>query len=277
MRSLTGKIIALPESRELDKLSSMLEAEGAQTLRCPLISILDAADPVPLLKWLGELARGQFTDVIFLTGEGVRRLWTVACKHKIDAGVHQGLARVRKITRGPKPARALHDMGLAPDLSPSPPTSAGIIAHFEGARAELSGRIFGVQLFGDDPGTALVEFLAANEARVMTVSPYTYAPATDDERVVELIEAIINLRVDAVAFTTAPQVERLWQVAERRQLRAALDAALPKLVVAAVGPVVASALKDRGHTPGVVPSPQFFMRRLTEALVGALGPATQKP
>lgn len=255
----------------------MLEAEGAQTLRCPLISILDAADPVPLLKWLGELSRGEFTDVIFLTGEGMRRLWSVACKHKIEARVHQGLARVRKITRGPKPARALHDVGLAPDLSPSPPTSAGIIAHLETERSDLSGRIFGVQLFGDDPGTALVEFLRSNEARVVTVSPYTYAPASDDDRVVELIEALIQLRVDAVAFTTAPQVERLWQVAERRNLRAALDAALPKLVVAAVGPVVAGALKDRGHQPGVIPSPQFFMRRLTEALVGALGAAPHKP
>jgi uroporphyrinogen-III synthase len=122
-----------------------------------------------------------------------------------------------------------------------------------------------------------VAFLRANEARVVTVSPYTYAPASDDERVVELIEALIQLRVDAVAFTTAPQVERLWQVAERRNLRAALDAALPRLVVAAVGPVVAGVLKERGHQPGVVPSPQFFMRRLTEALVGALGTAPPTP
>lgn len=269
---LAGKTIALPESRELDKLSGMLEAEGAQILRCPLISILDVQDVTPVLAWLDQLARGQFSDVIFLTGEGMRRLWNVAVKHGVQDEVRRGLMGVRKITRGPKPARALHEIGLAPDLSPAPPTSAGIIAHFEPVCAELAGRIFGVQLFGDDPGTVLVQFLRSNEAHVATVSPYTYAPDSDDDRVVELITSLTNRRVDAVAFTTAPQVDRLWQVAERRNLLTQLDAALSETLVAAVGPVVAASLTAKGRPPDVVPSLQFFMRRLTESLVAALAP-----
>ena len=55
-RPLAGRTIALPETRELDKLAQLLEAEGAQTLRCPLVAILDAPDEAPVLAWLRVLA-----------------------------------------------------------------------------------------------------------------------------------------------------------------------------------------------------------------------------
>ena len=44
---LSGRLIALPEARELDRLARMLEAEGAETLRCPLVAINDTPDPRP--------------------------------------------------------------------------------------------------------------------------------------------------------------------------------------------------------------------------------------
>ncbi len=269
---LAGKTIALPESRELDKLAKLLADEGASTLRCPLISILDAPDPRPSVAWLEQLARGHFTDVVFLTGEGVRRLWSVAANVGMQPQVKKGLLRVRKITRGPKPARALHELGLSPDVSPMPPTSAGIVAHLEAERPDLAGRSFGLQLYGDDPGAALTSFLQSCEARVYPVSPYIYAPDSDDNRVCDLIRALAHGQVDAIAFTSAPQVDRLWHLAQRHNQTDALTLGLQKVVLAAVGPVVAKALEARGHIPNVIPSPQFYMRRLTEALVQALGP-----
>ena len=46
--ALSGRRIALPETRELDRLARMLEEQGAETLRCPLIAIRDAPDPAPI-------------------------------------------------------------------------------------------------------------------------------------------------------------------------------------------------------------------------------------
>ncbi|MEF8792088.1 hypothetical protein [Thiohalorhabdus sp.] len=40
-RSLKGRRIALPESRELDLLAGMLEERGAEAVRYPLVSIHD--------------------------------------------------------------------------------------------------------------------------------------------------------------------------------------------------------------------------------------------
>ena len=71
---LRGIRVALAETRELDRLASILEAEGAEALRCPLVTILDAPDPTPVDAWLRRLTEQGFQDLIFLTGEGLRRL-----------------------------------------------------------------------------------------------------------------------------------------------------------------------------------------------------------
>ena len=126
-RRLAGKTVALPESRELDQLSRLLEEQGASTWRCPLVAILDAPDPAPVDDWLRRLCAGAFDDVVFLTGEGLRRLLARAERTSTRDVVIAALGRVRRITRGPKPARALHEIGLASDLPASVPTSRGVI------------------------------------------------------------------------------------------------------------------------------------------------------
>src|ERR1700746_2161614 len=98
--TLSGRLIALPETRELDRLASMFEEQGAQTLRCPLVAIRGSPDPPPLGGWL---TRGPFDDLILFTGEGVRRLHGFAQRSDLEAIFLDGLRAARKITRGPKP------------------------------------------------------------------------------------------------------------------------------------------------------------------------------
>jgi len=65
---LAGLTVLVPESRELDLFAGMLEGEGAATLRCPLVSILDVADPAPVEAWLRRLIMDGFDDLVLLTG-----------------------------------------------------------------------------------------------------------------------------------------------------------------------------------------------------------------
>ena len=53
--------------------------------------------------------------------------------------------------------------------------------------------------------------------------------------------------VDVIAFTSASQVLRLWDVAQRHGLSGDLTEGLAKTHVAAVGPVVAEELEKRGR------------------------------
>lgn len=269
--ALAGRRIALPEARELDRLAELLESEGASTLRCPLLAIRDAPDPAPVAAWLRLLAAGSMDVLVFLTGEGLRRLLAAADRLDLREPVVGALGRARKITRGPKPARALHEIGLSPDLAAAVPTTAGVIEVLR--PLDLGGRRVGVQLYGQEPNRPLVEFLEEAGATVYPVAPYVYASASDESAVRHLITTIVAGQVDAIAFTSAAQVDRLWQVAAGAGNEAELRKGLHGVRVAAIGPIVVEALEARGVPIHVVPEKAFVMRRLVNALAESLGPA----
>ena len=263
---LTGRTIAVPETRELEVFAALLERRGARVLRCPLVAIRDAPDPEPVLAFARRLAAGGFDDLILTTGEGLRRI--IACLERHDPSLRErfvaALAQLRKITRGPKPARALRELGLQSDLPAREPTTAGIIATLAGE--VLAGRRVGVQLYGTEPNLPLMQFLAAAGAQVTSVAPYVYANAADDAAVRTLLTQLAAGKVDAIAFTSTPQVERLFAVAPAAEVRAALAATL----VAAVGPVVTETLKKHGIEARLMPEDAFFLKPLTSALEEAL-------
>jgi len=263
---LSERTIAVPETRELDVFAGLLERRGASVLRCPLVAIRDAPDPAPVLAWLRRFAAGGCDDLVLLTGEGLRRL--VGCLERHEPALKERflaeLERVRKITRGPKPARALRELGLKSDLAAAVPTTQGVIAALSGLA--LAGRRVGVQLYGTEPNLPLIGFLEGAGATVLSVAPYVYADAADEQAVRALIERMAAGAVDAIAFTSTPQVERLFSVGGPEAVRAALA----RTVVAAVGPVVAASLEAHGVTVALMPAESFFLKPLTSALEAAL-------
>lgn len=264
-------MVALPETRELDRLAALLEAEGARAWRCPMLAILDAPDPAPVEAWLRTMVDGGMDDVIFLTGEGLRRLTALAERRGFAPQVVAALGKVRRITRGPKPARALKELGLGSDIAAAVPTSKGVMEEL--AALDLRGRRVGVQLYGEEPNRELVEYIEAAGAKVLPVAPYVYAPASDDGRVVELIRAMAEGGVHVVAFTSAAQIDRLVAVAREEKLDDTLRAGWGKVRTAAIGPVAAEALRAHGVEPAIVPEKAFVMKRLVMAIVDAVGTA----
>jgi uroporphyrinogen-III synthase len=76
-----------------------------------------------------------------------------------------------------------------------------------------------------------------------------------------------------IAFTSASQVDRLWDVAQGRQLETALQDGLAKVKVAAIGPIVRETLEDRGVRIDIIPEEPFIMKRLSAAIAAAVGRA----
>jgi uroporphyrinogen-III synthase len=267
-KPLTGRTIAIPETRELDLFAQMLETRGAITLRCPLVSILDAPDPEPVIAWLRQLAAGRFDDLILLTGEGLRRLLVTAERAGIKEAVIAALGHTRKITRGPKPARALRDIGLRHDLAAEQPTTEGVIAAL--TKLDLTGRKLGVQLYGTEPNLPLIDFIRDSGATAFPVAPYVYASQVDDRKVVSLIERLAAGAIDVIAFTSAQQVTRLYNVAVANRLEESLNKAWSLTKVAAVGPIVAETLHSRGVRVDMIPEESFFMKPLVNSIVAGL-------
>lgn len=264
---LANKTIAVAEGRQLEDLARMLEQEGAAVLRCPLVSILDPADDDAALAWLRDLSAGRLHMVILLTGEGLRRLLACADRHGLREQVLTALARVRTVTRGPKPVQALREVGLTPGLVAKTPTTAGVI---DSLRAEsFTGKTVGVQLYRED-NPELVEFLQQAGAEVRTVLPYVYAPATDTDHVVALLQRMNEGKIDVIVFTSSPQVDRLFEVAQEKGLDRQLADSWSRTRVAAVGPVVAENLQQRGVQVAICPEQGFQMKNLVLHIKRAL-------
>jgi uroporphyrinogen-III synthase len=266
-QSLEGRTIALAEARQLEDLAQMLEGEGATALRCPMLSILDVPESGPVLAWLRELCEDRFAYVVLMTGEALRRLLNFAQRDGRRDACIAALARTEIITRGPKPGQVLKEIGLAPTLIAQVPTTDGVIATLR--REPLEGRTVGLTLYGE-PNPTLEQFLILAGAQVRTVMPYIYAPATEDDRVVDLIARLESGDVDVLLFTSSSQVDRLYEVAKRRGLLDLLRQGFARTRIAAVGPVLADHLHKYGSKVDICPEQGFVMKNLVQHIKRAL-------
>ncbi|MES1948618.1 uroporphyrinogen III synthase HEM4 [Salinisphaera sp. C84B14] len=272
-RDLEGCRIGVPESRQLDLFADMLERRGALTVRCPLVDIRDTPDQAHVTRWLDDVIDNGLDEMIWLTGEGLRRLRDFAERDgqtRLTAFVER-LGQARTITRGPKPVRELRALKLRSDVAATQPTTAGVIEAL--ADADLAGHRVGVQLYGSDPNTPLMDFLGDKQAQVKAVAPYVYADETETPQVLAFIDRIVAGDMDAVAFTSSPQIKRLYKVARANDQAEALTRALNGLCVAAVGPLVGERLEAEGVQVTLMPESNYFMKPLVRAMVSHFKPA----
>ncbi|HVJ30890.1 MAG TPA: uroporphyrinogen-III synthase, partial [Gammaproteobacteria bacterium] len=259
-RVLAGKVVAVPEARQLDVLANLLERRGASVLRCPLVGIVDSPDEAAVVDWIERLIATPADLVVFYTGEGIQRLVGFAQRSGREAAFIAALARTPKLTRGPKPKRALKALELEPEYSATEPTTAGMIETANGIATPL--RRVALQLYSQDQDRQLAGYFEQRGAAVDSVAPYVYASKADDERVAALIGEIEAGRVDAIAFTSKAQVQRLLELAQKRGLEAALRSGFRRTKVAAIGPVVAAELESARISVDAMPEDSYSMKPL---------------
>jgi uroporphyrinogen-III synthase len=267
---LRGRVIAVPETRQLHVLAGLLRKRGATVLRCPLVGIKDHPDQQAVTAWIRRQIASPPQLLVFYTGEGIERLLECARRAEIETQFVALLAATPKLTRGPKPKRALKRLGLEPQHEAPTPTTAGLIAALDAL--DVAGTRVAVQLYDAAQEPTLVEHLRGLGADVDVVAPYVYASAADDAQVVELIDELRGGRVDAIAFTSKAQVERLRKLARARGLEPALATGLAATKIAAVGPVVADELRSAGWRVDAMPEDSYSMKPLVTALCSLLAP-----
>lgn len=273
--ALSGKVVAVPENRQLSILVELLRNRGADVLEVPLIAILDAPDPSPVLAWLHRFVAVPPDYFILLTGEGLKRLLALAASHELEAGFIDALRQVSKVSRGPKPERVLRTLGLAADIQGAEPTTEGIIASL--APLQLDGKRVAVQLYGEEPNHRLVDFLQASGALVDVVAPYVYASKEAEAQVQAFIDVLGRGEVDVLAFTSQPQYKRLLEVAKLHGMEQTLALGLQRTLLAAVGPVVANQLQEAGLQVAIMPDKGWFMKPLVTAILRHFERAAANP
>jgi uroporphyrinogen-III synthase len=266
---LTGYRILILETREEAQFSRLLKEQGADVMQCPMFTINDAPDSGPIETWIRRFIDLPCNDLVLMTGEGLRRLMKVVRRLDAEKPFVAALAGARKFARGPKPVRALRELGLEAEVITEKPTSEGIAETL--GKLDLKGRRVGLQLYPEKDHATLIDFITSRGATVDTVLPYVYDSQAADGNIVAAISEMAAGRIDAIALTSSGQVRRLVDTAKANGLEAELAKALAQTPVASVGPVVSDELKAFGFKTDIAPdNDAFFMRPLISAMAARL-------
>jgi uroporphyrinogen-III synthase/uroporphyrinogen III methyltransferase/synthase len=238
-----------------DALSARLRALGAAVRELPSIAFADPADPAPLDAALRALDR--FDWAVFTSGTAVDR--TVARLEALGAGA-AALARLRLAAVGPATAERLKRAVREPDLVPAE-------AKGDALAAALDTHVRGRRVLFPRPAEGRPETVAgllAAGAELTAVEAYRTV-AAPPEAIAPLGAWLAAGEVDAVAFASPSAVEAVvGGLGARAEL-------LRRVVLAAIGPTTADALRARSLEVGVQPE-RYTGRDLADAIAARLGP-----
>jgi uroporphyrinogen-III synthase len=267
---LNGYRVLILETREEAQFSRLLTEQGADVVQCPMFAINDAPDPAPIEAWIRRSIEQPFDDLVLMTGEGLRRLMKVVRRIGVEQEFVAAIGKARKFARGPKPGKALREIGLEAQTTTEKPTSEGVAEML--SRLDLAGRRIGLQLYPDKDHSALIGAIKAQGAEVDTVLPYVYDAKAADTNIVTAIDEMARGRIDAIALTNLGQIRRLLDTAKKHGWEEKLREGLAQTPIASVGPAVSDELKSHGLRTDIYPADEsFFMRPLISAMATALG------
>src|SRR5579859_4355346 len=265
---LSGRRILILETREEAQFSKLLQEQGADVLQCPMFVINDQPDAAAVEAWIIRFIDKPFDDLVLMTGEGLRRIVKVVRRMGVEPAFIAALGKSRKFARGPKPVRALRELGLEAEIVTEKPTSDGISETL--AKRDLRGRRLAIQLYPEQDHSKLLGAIKAMGADIDAVLPYVYDAKAAEPNIVAAIDEMAAGRIDAIALTSRGQARRLIETAKSRGLETRLKDALRRTKVASVGPVVSDELQASGIATDIYPdNDAFFMRPLIAAMISA--------
>jgi len=251
-------VIAL-ESRRREAMEELIVRYGGQPFVAPAVKETPIERHDEVLRWAERLFAGDFDLVVLTTGAGVTYLRDIVGDRLLDE-----LRRLTLISRGPKPAETLAELGVPGAIIAGEPGSWREIVDVIAARRE---RRIAVQEHGR-ANPQLVAALQELGAEVSTISIYQWTLPDDSGPLREAARRIAERECDVVLFTTSIQLTHLLEAAEDCAGEV-LDALRNHVAVGSVGPVMTAELADYGIRPQIVPVQPKMQMLVRDALCGA--------
>ncbi|HEY7392029.1 MAG TPA: uroporphyrinogen-III synthase [Bryobacteraceae bacterium] len=245
-----GVAVLALESRRSAEMAELIRRQGGVPFVAPSMREIPVGENAEAFRFAEGLFAGEFDMMILLTGGGTRQLQRLLATRYPAEAFAEGLRKVTVVARGPKPAAALREMGVAPALiAPEPNTWREVLRVTEG-RPE---RRIAVQEYGrTNPN--LIQGLEARGACVTTVRVYQWALPEDTGPLRTAVRELGAGKFAAVLFTTGVQIDHLMRVAEEEGLTEQVLARLREMFVGSIGPTTSEALEEFGLRASMEPS-----------------------
>ncbi len=260
---MNGRTIAFVEARMTSEMAGLIERHGGVPCPAPVLQEVYLKDSPEVQQLVHDVCAGRIDAVTLLTGVGTQALVSTAAAMGREAEFIHALDQLTVIARSPKPARVLRQHKIHIDVMPPEPyTTADLVNSLK--NWDLSGKAVALQHYGG-PNRPLVSHLQEKGAQVREVTLYTWGLPEDETPVLNLMDNLAAGSIDAIAFTSRPQVGNLLTIAARAGREASLRAALGSAdsagkvretgaaAVASVGPVCTRRLLEAGIPVDVEP------------------------
>lgn len=251
--TLGGRVVAFVEARMQSEMAGLIERHGGTPYPAPVLQEIYLRDDPEVRRLVSDVCSGNLDVVALLTGVGTNALIVAAESMGVKEQFLSSLDDLTVFARSPKPGRVLRQHKIHIDVMPPEPyTSADLMKSISGY--DLQGKRLAVQAYGA-PNGFLTRSLEERGATVREVTLYTWGLPEDTSPVVRMIDDLGNGGVDALAFTSQPQVRNLLTIAAQANREAQLRESLERLpvVIASVGPVCSGRLRDMGLRVDVEP------------------------
>ncbi len=243
------RVLAL-ESRRAEEIAELIRKQGGEPFVAPSMREVPVTQNQEAFRFAEQLFEGRFDMMILLTGVGTRQLQRLLATRYEATALAEALRKIAVVARGPKPAAAMREMGLAPSIiAPEPHTWREVLAITEG-RPE---RRIAVQEYGR-PNPELTEGLEARGAAVTTVRVYQWDLPEDTAPLRAAVRQLAAGEFQVALFTSALQVSHLMRVAEEMGIGGRVLEKLREILIASIGPTTSEALEEFGLQPGLEPS-----------------------
>lgn len=260
MSKLNGRTVALLGARKMEELSKIVHNLGG-------ISLVRSAqgtvylDDSHLEEDVTHLIEGEFDWIILTTGVGTELLYNTAVRMEAGDRFIEALQKMNIAVRGYKTKNLLKKLGLKPTVVDDDGSMAGLVRNLEG---QLHGDVkVALQLHGD-PAPLLMNWLDEHQIEHKEILPYEHiAPETETMHL--LIQEILDGKIDAVVFTSAPQPRNLMRFARELGMENSLIQRFESDVVAlAVGKVTAQVIIEEGIERVIYPEDQRMGSAMVE-------------
>ena len=255
----------------LSEMGALIERNGGTPYPAPVLQEIHLGETSEVKELVADICAGKVQVMVFQTGVGTKALFDSAASQGRESETLEALAAATVIARSPKPAAVLRRYKVHIDhMPPEPFTSTDLLAAIEDI--DLAGKEVAVQAYGG-PNALLTQALKDRGATVREVSLYTWGLPEDLKPALGLIDALENGRIDALAFTSQPQVGNLLSIAAGAGKEESLRDALAQgpVVLASVGPVCTKRMLEAGLRVDVEPD-HPHMGNLILALAERLSP-----